>query len=131
VTMCQYVRITVCDDVSVCSKYSMFRLQYVAMCQYVQITVCGDVSVCSDYSMWRCVSMFGLQYVAKYQYARLVGCGARSVYPVILFSNVSMLGIYVSGKVSVPPVTTSSAMLRYTKQNTKFTEFAVAVPIAQ
>ena len=30
----QYVRITVCGDVSVCSD-----------------TVCGDVSVCSDYSM--------------------------------------------------------------------------------
>ena len=54
----QYVRITVCGDVSVCSDYSMWRcirmfgLKYVVMCQYVRITVCGDVSVCSDYSMW-------------------------------------------------------------------------------
>jgi hypothetical protein len=52
--MCQYVRIIVSGDVSVCSDYilwrrvSMFGLKCVAMCQYVRITVSGDVSVCSD-----------------------------------------------------------------------------------
>jgi len=58
----------------------MFGLQYAVMCQYVRITVCGDVSVCSDYSMWRCISIFGLQYVVMCQYVRITVCGDVSVY---------------------------------------------------
>ena len=67
----QYVAMSVWSDYSMWRCVSMVGLQYVAMFQYVRITVCGDVSVCSDYSMWRCISMFGLQYVAMYQYVRI------------------------------------------------------------
>jgi hypothetical protein len=75
VAMYQYVRITVCGGVSVCSDCGMWRcicmfgLRYVAMYQYIWIKVCGDVLACSDYGMWRCIGMFGLKYVAMYQYA--------------------------------------------------------------
>jgi len=67
----------------------------VAMYQYIRITVCGDVSVCSDYSMWRCIGMFGLKYVAMYRYVRLVRRGARSVYPVIIFGKMSVCQDYI------------------------------------
>ena len=91
---------------------NMFGLQYVAMYQYARITVCGDVSVCSDYSMWRCISMFGLQYVAMYQYVSLVRRGSRSIYSVITSGNVSVCQNYVSGEVSVRPVTTSLTIIQ-------------------
>jgi hypothetical protein len=74
--------------------------------------------------------MFGLQYVAMYQNVRLVRRGARIVYPVIIFGKVSMSELYVSGEVSLCPVT-SSTMLRHTNQNNKFMEFTVVVPVAQ
>jgi hypothetical protein len=62
VAMYQCVRITVCGDVSV-----------------DQITVCDDVLVCSDYSMWRCISVFKLQSVAMYLYDQITVCGDVSV----------------------------------------------------
>ena len=66
--------------------------------------------------------------MAKYRYVRLLRRGARSVYPVIIFGNMS--GLYLSDEVSVRPVT-SLTILCHTNQNTKFMELAVAVPIAQ
>jgi hypothetical protein len=42
---------SVCSDYIMWRCVSMFGLEYVAMCQYVRIRVCDDVSVCLDYSM--------------------------------------------------------------------------------